>query len=205
MNSAVIAICNILLFNVMFSVTHIARADESPPAYSTLTATEVQLLQERLQHQRTDVLTTALAQHQQILKSPSRPIVPTAPYIGELITQMRHTLLANRGIGLTAVQIGIPVRVVLLYRKFNDIGQFQVFFNPKIINHSLEQDRYLERSLSLPYVTKQLTMRPVRLTVHYQNTQGQNSIETLTAQEAAILQQNIELLNGILLTDQHSS
>lgn len=167
----------------------------------TLTPAEWQALQERVQQQRTDLITTAVADQEQLLKSSSRPIAATAPHLDVLLEQMRKAMLAHEGTGLTAVQIGIPVRVVIMQRTINGARLFHSFINPEITRFSPSKASYRERCLSLPEVHNHLTERAVYLTIRYQKTDGHTATETFTGLDAAVLQQELDHLNGILITD----
>lgn len=171
--------------------------------FGTLTPGEWQSLQDRVQQQRTDVITTAAADQEQLLKSTSRPIAANAPHMEVLLGQMRKAMLAHEGTGLTAVQIGIPVRVVLMQRTINGSRLFHSFINPEIIRISPSKASYRERCLSLANGHGHMTERAVYLTLRYQKTDGHTAIETFTGLDAAVMQQEIDHLNGILLTDHH--
>jgi peptide deformylase len=170
---------------------------------NTLTPAEWQLLQIRVKQQNTDVITTALTEQQQLLQSTSRTIDAKTAHLDVLIEQMRKAMLAHEGTGLTAVQIGIPVRVVIMQRTVNGVRLFHSFINPELIRTSPSKANYQERCLSIPDVHHQLTERAVYLTIRYQKTDGHVATETFTGMDAAIFQQEMDHLNGVLLTDHH--
>jgi Polypeptide deformylase len=124
-----------LLITLLLSFTAVAHAEQTNNT-STLTSAEWAALQSRERLQNTDVITTGVAGQQQLLKSASRPIDAKAPHLDVLVEQMRKAMLAHEGTGLTAVQIGIPVRVVLMQRTINGSRLFHSFINPEIVRTS---------------------------------------------------------------------
>jgi Polypeptide deformylase len=124
-----------LLITLLLSFTAVAHAEQANNAGS-LTSDEWAALQSRERLQNTDVITTEVAGQQRLLKSASRPIDAKAPHLDVLVEQMRKAMLAHEGTGLTAVQIGIPVRVVLMQRTINGSRLFHSFINPEIVRTS---------------------------------------------------------------------
>jgi peptide deformylase len=139
------------------------------------------------------------------LQSPSRSIDVQSPELDKLIEQMQRTVLANHGLGITAVQLGIPVRVVLLDRSAGQGKKnFQVFLNPEPLQASSDKILLWERCLSLPDAPNHLMQRANQLSIRYQKIDGQFVNEDLHGIEAGIFQQELDHLNGILLSDYHS-
>lgn len=198
-------IINALFFSLALSFSALVIAEQTQTDYGELTSTEIELLQHRMQQQNSTIITTANPEQYRLLRSSSRMVNANAAYLNTLLSQMRTAMLAHEGTGLTAVQIGVPVRIILLQRNLNGIRQLQTFLNPEIISSSPQTASYWEHCLSLPNLPNHLTERPVRLTIRYQKTNGQTMIETLTLAEAAIFQQEMDHLNGVLLSDHHSS
>lgn len=182
-------------------ITTHASAAEQPDSLTALHPAEWTALQLRVQQQNTDVITTLNPAQQRLLQSTSRPIDAKAPHLEILIEQMRKAMLAHEGTGLTAVQIGIPVRVVLMQRTINGSQLFHSFINPEIIRASPGKANYQERCLSMPKLHNQLTERAVYVMIRYQKIDGASTTETFTGLDAAIFQQEMDHLNGILLTD----
>src|SRR5215510_5348332 len=68
-----------------------------------------------------------------------------------LIEDMFETMYAAPGIGLAAIQIGVPKRVVTMdLAKKDDPKQPQVFINPEVVWSSDEKAIYEEGCLSIP-------------------------------------------------------
>lgn len=172
-------------------------------AGSTLTSAEWFLLQSRAKLKNNAVISDNNPEQRHLLKSPSREISPNADHLTELITQMRQAMLAHDGKGLTAVQIGIPVRVVIMERMNSKNKIVQTFINPILVSKSDQITQYWERCLSLPDVRNHLTPRHAEVTIRYSNLDGSSKTEKFNGDEAAVFQQELDHLDGILLTDHH--
>ena len=101
--------------------------------------------------------------------------------------------IENKGLGLSAPQIGKPYRVFVIGY---DNSNKQVFFNPEIIYTSEEEEDHLEGCLSFPRLFFKVS-RPKQIKVKYQHISGEwreNEYHGLTAR--CILHEN-DHLNGI--------
>lgn len=113
-----------------------------------------------------------------------------------------HNLRA--GMGLAAIQLGIPKRYFVISYK-NDDGTFEEYkvINPKIVSHS-EELIYVEEGegcLSVNRYVEGIVPRYARITVEYQDENG-NIISKRVREEIAIaFQHEIDHLNGLLFTD----
>ena len=99
------------------------------------------------------------------------------------------------GLGLAAPQIGHNQRIIALKTSY---GNYQTMVNPKII----EQKWYLpwtEKCLSLN--GRHFLKRYFWIKVQYKNIEGNDREEVIIGPRAAILQQEIDHLNGILISD----
>jgi peptide deformylase len=106
--------------------------------------------------------------------------------------------------GIAAVQIGIPVRLVLLRRRHGETGDlFQPFFNPHISHQSRRQIASWENCLSVPWGYR-FTLRPERIRIRYQSDTGITQRETLYGEEAVVFQQETDHLDGKLLNHHYS-
>lgn len=166
----------------------------------TLTQQEIRLLQIREQHQSSTIISDGPEQLK-LLHSRSRAIDFASPHIKLLISQMRTALIAYRGLGLAAVQIGIPVRVVLLKQKTNTDNELKVFINPEIVHKSSKTRLFLEGCLSLPNDKDHFIERSLALTINYQTPTGQTMVGHLTDLDAAVFQQEMDHLDGVLISD----
>lgn len=167
---------------------------------SALTQQEFQLLQIREQ-QKSSIIISDKPEDLRLLHSRSREIDFDSPHIDMLIKQMRTAVIAYRGLGLAAVQIGIPVRVVLMQQQVNKDNIFKVFINPEVLHKSPSTQVFLEGCLSLPNDEDHFIERSLGLTVSYQTISGQTVVEDFIGLDAAIFQQEMDHLDGILIRD----
>lgn len=153
---------------------------------------------------------TILTAPNQTLRIKSKAIRKFGDEMFSLINQMQRVLKASRvpGVGLSAVQIGMPLKIFIAYLS----PKISVFINPKIIWHSKElntdvlpkEKLYLEGCLSVPKVYT-LIKRPWAIKVKYQTINQQSAISNQQSEfegfNATIIQHEIDHLNGILFTD----
>lgn len=170
---------------------------------NTLTSAEWRRLQILEQNQRFAVLNIESPADKVLLETPSRPVDPDSPGIGRLIRHLEKTARHLGGAGIAAVQIGIPVKLVLLRRRDSDGEHFQAFLNPRIVQSSINTIASWEHCLSVPWGYR-FTSRPVQITVDFQNTVGQSLDATLLGDEAVVFQQEADHLNGLLLSSDHT-
>jgi peptide deformylase len=136
-----------------------------------------------------------------ILKMPSTMIESVSTKVRRLADDMLETMYDAPGIGLAAVQIGEPVRMVVIdLEKDPDARKPQVFINPEVIWSSDERSVYEEGCLSIPDYYADVE-RPATVRVRHLGLDGkQHEIE---AKEllATCLQHEIDHLNGVLFID----
>ncbi len=135
-----------------------------------------------------------------LLKKPSREISPAeilSKEFQQLIADMTETMRYWRGVGLAAVQIEKPVRLIIV---FNNEGDVYPLFNPQISHLSKTKDKLIEGCLSLPGVEVKIE-RPVGITVEYLNETGENKTKKVAGLEARIIQHEVDHTNGIIITD----
>lgn len=165
-----------------------------PPDTAGLTADEARILASA----SPAVLSVDTPAARALLERPSRPVEPGAPWIGHLAALMERTVRKRKGGGLAAVQLGIPVRVVVLRRRAGAVDRFQVFVNPELAGRSAERIASFEHCLSVPWGYR-YTERPARVSVRFATPEGNPAIESLEGDEAVVFQQELDHLDGILL------
>lgn len=131
----------------------------------------------------------------EILRKVSRPVKELTPRITELIADMKETMVHADGVGLSAVQVGVLKRIIVV-----DTGDFKTtIINPEII----EQDGTQcgdEGCLSVPGVYERVT-RPNHVKVKGLD-ENFNPIEVSgIGLDARALCHEIDHLNGILFID----
>lgn len=148
------------------------------------------------------VLSVDTPRDKRILERPSRPVAPSAPGLDRLIAHLEKTVRHLGGMGIAAVQVGIPIRLCLVRRR--DGGErFQAFINPKIIRRSASRLASWENCLSVPWGYR-YTYRPARIRVRFQTLQGETVTDTLIGEEAVIFQHETAHFDGRLLSHDYS-
>lgn len=114
----------------------------------------------------------------------------------QLITDMWDTLFDSGGVGLSAIQIGVPKRVFVM-----DIGKRSlVFCNPIIIKTEGEQAYMNEGCLSLPGIIETILRWPA-VTVQALDDKGQLFQTSFKGLEGQCIQHENDHLDGILMPD----
>jgi peptide deformylase len=119
----------------------------------------------------------------------------------KLVDDMFETMYAAPGIGLAAIQIGEPKRVVTIdIAKKEEPKQPQVFINPEIVAETDEVTVHEEGCLSIPEYYEDVE-RPTGVTVRYLDVDGKKQEIAATGLLATCLQHEIDHLNGVLFID----
>lgn len=121
--------------------------------------------------------------------------------IRRLADEMLESMYASEGVGLAAVQIGVPKRVLVMDLAQKDgRREPRVFVNPKILWASDETAVCQEGCLSLPDIWEEVE-RPAQVRAEYLDRDGK--LRTLEAEGllATCLQHEIDHLEGILFVD----
>jgi peptide deformylase len=118
-----------------------------------------------------------------------------------LMDDMLETMYAAPGIGLAAIQVGVPKRVIVmdLAREGED-PRPQYFVNPQILWASEETAPYEEGCLSVPEIYDEVE-RPARVKLRYLNYQGETVEEDAEGLYAVCIQHEMDHLNGVLFID----
>ena len=134
------------------------------------------------------------------LKTPSQE-VPVEAIAGtemkQLIEDMRGTMHHWTGLGLAAVQVLKPIKLIVV---LNNEGEIYSLFNAKIIKVSQTKEKMLEGCMSLPGIEVEVE-RPVGITVEYVDECGHKQIKKVAGLEAKIIQHEVDHTEGILITD----
>jgi peptide deformylase len=105
------------------------------------------------------------------------------------------------GIGLAAIQIGVPRRMLVLdVSKEGDDKTPLVFINPEIVSSSDERSVYEEGCLSIPDYYAEVE-RPAKIKVRHLDAEGREQVTEADGLLATCLQHEIDHLNGILFID----
>jgi peptide deformylase len=139
------------------------------------------------------------------LRLVSRPIEKVTPEIRSLADDMFETMYAAPGIGLAAIQIAQPLRLITMdLAKKNEEGEVtpkpRVFINPEILSKSEETSVYEEGCLSIPEYYEEVE-RPARVRVRFTDLDGKVHEEDAEGLYATCIQHEIDHLNGVLFID----
>jgi peptide deformylase len=135
------------------------------------------------------------------LRQVSKPVERIDQGIRKLVEEMFESMYDAPGIGLAAVQIGTPRRVITLdLAKKEDPKNPQVFINPEILWTSEEKATYEEGCLSIPEFYDEVE-RPSQVRVKYLDLKGEQHLIEANGLLATCLQHEIDHLNGILFID----
>src|SRR5246127_4458076 len=139
------------------------------------------------------------------LRLVSKPIEKVTPDIRKLADDMFATMYAAPGIGLAAIQVAQPLRLITMdLAKKNEEAeptpQPRVFINPEILSSSEETSVYEEGCLSIPEYYEEVE-RPARVRLRYTDLDGKVHEEDAEGLYATCIQHEIDHLNGVLFID----
>jgi peptide deformylase len=140
------------------------------------------------------------------LRLVSTPIEKVTAEVRKLADDMFETMYAAPGIGLAAIQVAQPIRLITmdLAKKEDDDGESRprprVFINPEILASSEELSVYEEGCLSIPEYYEAVE-RPARVRVRFTDLDGKLHEEDAEGLFATCIQHEIDHLNGVLFVD----
>ena len=121
--------------------------------------------------------------------------------IRKLMDDMLETMYAAPGIGLAAIQVGVPKRVIVMDLSRQEEPKNPMFFvNPEISNKSENNSIYEEGCLSVPGQFAEIN-RPNSCLVKYLDYYGQPKEINATGLLATCIQHEVDHLEGILFID----
>jgi peptide deformylase len=135
------------------------------------------------------------------LRLVSEPVKEITSEIRRLADDMLETMYDAPGVGLAAIQIGVPIRMVTMdVSKSEDEHQPMVLINPEIVWASEEKRVYEEGCLSIPEYYEEVE-RPDRVRFRYMNLQGEMIEQDADGLLATCVQHEIDHLDGVLFID----
>ena len=135
------------------------------------------------------------------LRQKSKKVDLVDDSIRSLMDDMLETMYAAPGIGLAAIQIGVPKRVIVIdLARENEKKNPLYFVNPEIITNSKTDASYEEGCLSVPGQFAEIS-RPDKCKVKFLNYQGEEKIFEADGLLATCIQHEIDHLEGILFID----
>ena len=154
------------------------------------------------------------------LKTVSEPVTEFNEELRTLVDDMFETMYDAPGIGLAAIQVGVPLRVLVIDLQPEDPDaepepcdhdghhhhhqpvkkEPRVFINPEILDPSDDQTIYQEGCLSVPEIYADVE-RPSTCRVRYQDLDGNTHEEAMEGLLATCIQHEMDHLEGILFID----
>ena len=136
-----------------------------------------------------------------VLKQVSQTVEAVDDDLRALMDDMLETMYAAPGIGLAAIQVGVPKRVIVMdLARQDEEPQPRYFVNPEIVWASDETAPYEEGCLSVPEIYDEVD-RPSQVKLRYLNYQGEAVEEDAEGLFAVCIQHEMDHLNGVLFID----
>ncbi|MCL6730605.1 peptide deformylase [Sphingomonas hankyongi] len=140
------------------------------------------------------------------LREISKPVDTVDDEVRALVSDMFETMYDAPGIGLAAIQVGVPKRILVIDLQEPEeeggepIRDPRVFINPEILDCSDQEVPYTEGCLSVPDQFAEVD-RPDRIRARWLDIDGKQRDEEITGLLAVCLQHEMDHLNGILFID----
>ena len=144
---------------------------------------------------------TILTEPNKILRQISEPVEKVGKEEKLLMNDMLETMYAANGIGLAAIQIGVPKRIIVIdLRREDGKKEPKYFVNPVIKNKDQSKSTYEEGCLSVPNQFAEID-RPSKCEVEYLDYNGEKKILKAEGLLATCIQHEMDHLEGILFID----
>ena len=136
-----------------------------------------------------------------LLRQVSKPVKEVRNEERQLMDDMLETMYAANGIGLAAIQIGIPKRIIVMDLSKDENKKEPLYFvNPVIKNKDILKSTYEEGCLSVPNQFAEIN-RPKKCEVEYLDYDGEKKILNAEGLLATCIQHEMDHLEGILFID----
>jgi peptide deformylase len=147
------------------------------------------------------ILTVDNAADLAVLKKKSVAVETVTDETRALMDDMLETMYAAPGIGLAAVQVGEPLRIIVMdLARDGEEPAPRYFINPEILDRNDDLIPYEEGCLSVPEIYESVE-RPDRVRISYQNYQGETVEEDADGLYAVCIQHEMDHLEGVLFID----
>ena len=140
------------------------------------------------------------------LRQISEPVEQVDDDLRRLVDDMLDTMYAAPGIGLAAIQVGVPKRVLVIDLQEPEeeggepVRKPLVFINPELFDESKAFKPYNEGCLSVPEMYADVD-RPDRVRARWLDRDGAAHEEEIGGMLAVVLQHEMDHLNGVLFID----
>ena len=144
---------------------------------------------------------TIITEPNPLLRQISKPVDNVGDEERLLMDDMLETMYAANGIGLAAIQIGIPKRIIVMdICKEENKKEPRYFVNPVIKNKDILKSTYEEGCLSVPNQFAEVD-RPKKCDLEYLDYNGEKKVLKAEGLLATCIQHEIDHLEGILFID----
>ena len=142
-----------------------------------------------------------LTEPNNILRQVSQPVNKVGNEEKKLMDDMLETMYAANGIGLAAIQIGIPKRIIVMDISKDEKTKKPIYFvNPVIKEKNLKKATYEEGCLSVPDQFAEIE-RPSTCTIEYLDYDGDRKTLKAKGLLATCIQHEMDHLEGVLFID----
>ncbi len=136
-----------------------------------------------------------------LLKQVSEPVEGVDDALRALMDDMLETMYAAPGIGLAAVQVGVPQRVIVMdLAREDEAPQPRYFVNPEIVWRSDEMAVREEGCLAVPEIYDEVE-RPARVKIRFLDYDGALIEDNAEGLLAVCIQHEMDHLEGVLFID----
>ena len=144
---------------------------------------------------------TILTEPNKILRQISKPVESVGKEEQLLMDDMLETMYAANGIGLAAIQVGIPKRIIVMdISKDENKKEPMYFVNPVIKNKNPVKSTYEEGCLSVPNQFAEID-RPSKCDIEFLDYNGNKQTISAEGLFATCIQHEMDHLEGILFID----
>jgi peptide deformylase len=142
-----------------------------------------------------------LTEPNKLLRQISKPVDRVGKIEQKLMDDMLETMYAAPGIGLAAIQIGVPKRIIVMdISKEEGKKEPRYFINPIIKNKDILKVTYEEGCLSVPDQFAEID-RPSKCEVEYLDYNGEKQLLKANGLLATCIQHEMDHLEGVLFID----
>ena len=144
---------------------------------------------------------TILIEPNKLLRQVSKPVDKVGGEERKLMDDMLDTMYNAPGIGLAAIQIGVPKRIIVMdISRDENKKEPRYFVNPIIKNKNEEKAKYEEGCLSVPDQFAEIE-RPNACEIEYLDYDGKKQLLKADGLLATCIQHEMDHLEGILFID----
>lgn len=136
-----------------------------------------------------------------LLKQRAEEVVEYGKELKDLISEMEEIMFAKRGVGISAPQVGVSQRVMIL---FDGEKRLMHLVNPEVISQDSVEQLAIEGCLTYPNLYLGIK-RPFWVNLRWRTSEGEAVIGSLDGLLARIFWHELDHLNGVTLKDRVSN